>query len=108
MIKQFGWACFQPKVQNQKIDEKYGIIKKIRLNLRGFGDLQLQSKPKKDDDPVDTDRGIFFNHIDNSELNRNSSNENYPLGNMIEYYDIEREKEMCLNENTCFMRADVS
>lgn len=108
MIKQFGWACFQPKGCIQDQSEKYGIIKRIRLNLREFGDLQLQPKPKKDDDPVDTDRGIFFNHIDNSELKRNSFNENYPFGNMIEHYDIEREKEMCLNQNTCSVQADVS
>jgi len=105
MIKQFGWAYFQPRDCDQDQSEKYGIIKRIGLNFRGLGGIQLQPTPKKDDDPVDAGRGIFFNHINNSEMN---FNENYPFGNMIEHYDIEREKEMCLNENTCFTRADVS
>ena len=107
MIKQFGWAYFQPIDRDQDQSDKYGIIKRIGFNLRGFGGLQLQPTPKKDDDPVDAGRGIFFNHIDNSEIDYSGFNEDYPSGNMIEHYDIEREQEMCLNQNTCFTRADA-
>jgi len=114
MIKQFkpfDWACFQSKNrdqdQNQEQINKYGIFRKTRY----FGGLAGQSQPKPDndnDDPINSSsRGIFFNHIDNSELSHNGFSESYPLGHMIEHYDIERENEMCLNENNCSLQADV-